>query len=149
MNRILEIKGNPVNPAILSKKNKNMEHEELTKKIIACAYKVHNTLGAGFLEKVYENSLFIELRKNNFEVYQQYPINVYYDEQLVGEFFADLLINNEIILELKAVENLQAIHEVQLVNYLKGTGLDIGLLINFGSSVEIKRKYRVYKNTKN
>jgi len=122
-----------------------MQHEELTKQIIACAYKVHNTLGAGFLEKVYENSLKIELQKSGFEVYQQYPINVYYSGQLVGEYYADLLVNNLIIIELKAVENLQPLYETQLVNYLKGTGLDIGLLINFGSSVEVKRKYRVYK----
>jgi len=126
-----------------------MQHEELTKDIIACAYRVHKILGAGFLEKVYENSLYIELQKSGFEVKQQYPINVFYEEQKVGEYFADLLVNNMIILELKAVENLALIHETQLVNYLKGTGLDIGLLINFGSSVEVKRKYRIYKYTKN
>lgn len=122
-----------------------MQHEELTKQIIACAYKVHNTLGAGFLEKVYENALKIELQNNGFEVYQQYPIDVYYEKQLVGEYYADMLVNYVVIIELKAVENLHPLHETQLVNYLKGTGLDIGLLINFGSSVEIKRKYRVYK----
>jgi len=122
-----------------------MQHEELTKQIIACAYKVHNTLGAGFLEKVYENALAIELRKNGFDVKQQYPIKVYYEDEIVGDYFADILVNNIIIIELKAVENLAPIHETQLVNYLNGTGLDIGLLINFGSSVTVKRKYRIYK----
>jgi len=125
-----------------------MQHEELTKQIIACAYKVHSTLGAGFLEKVYENSLAIELNKNGFDVKQQYPIKVYYEDEKVGDYFADILVNNTIILELKAVENLAPIHETQLVNYLKGTGLDIGLLINFGSSVIVKRKFKDYKNTK-
>ena len=126
-----------------------MKYQEQTQRIIACAFKVHQVLGAGFYEKVYENALYIELNNQGFEVHQQYPIKVYYEKTLVGEFYADLLINQQIILELKAVENLQPIHEVQLVNYLKGTGLDIGLLINFGSSVNIKRKYRIYQNTKN
>ncbi|MCC5943482.1 MAG: GxxExxY protein [Bernardetiaceae bacterium] len=125
-----------------------MLHEELTKKIIGAAYQVHNTLGAGFLEKVYENALRIELERSGFRVAQQYPINVFYKNELVGEFYADLYVNDTIILELKAVENLLPIHETQLVNYLNGTNTDIGLLINFGSSVVVKRKYRVYKNTK-
>ena len=119
-----------------------MEQEELTEAIIACAYKVHNVLGFGFLEKVYENSLKIELQKQGFEVDQQFPISVFYDETLVGDFFADLLINKSIILELKAVDNIGKPHEVQLVNYLKATNMEIGLLINFGRSVQIKRKYK-------
>ena len=119
-----------------------MEQEELTEAIIACAYKVHNVLGFGFLEKVYENSLKIELQKQGFEVDQQFPISVFYDETLVGDFFADLLINKSIILELKAVDNIGKPHEVQLVNYLKATNIEIGLLINFGRSVQIKRKYK-------
>ena len=125
-----------------------MEYEELTHEIIACAYKVHNTLGAGFLEKVYENALIIELGKAGLNVEQQFPIPVFYEKQKVGDYYADLLVENKIIIELKAVENMIKKHEVQLVNYLTGTGLDIGLLINFGSSVEIKRKYRVYKKSK-
>lgn len=124
-----------------------MQHEELTKKIISCAFKVHNTLGAGFLEKVYENALKIELKKEGFNVEQQYPIPVFYEKEQVGDYYADLLIDGIIIIELKAVENLAPIHETQLVNYLAGTGLDIGLLINFGSSVEVKRKYRIYKKS--
>ncbi len=122
-----------------------MEYQDLTKEIIAGAFAVHNGLGSGFLEKVYENSLFIELTERGFDVEQQVPINVFYKNIKVGDFVADLLVNKTIILELKAVENLHPIHEVQVVNYLTATGLDIGLLINFGSSVVVKRKYRVYK----
>ncbi|MBE9469021.1 MAG: GxxExxY protein [Bacteroidetes bacterium] len=125
-----------------------MEHRELTHEIIACAFKVHNTLRAGFLEKVYENALKIELTKAGFNVEQQYSIPVFYEEHQVGNYYADLFVNNEIIIELKAVENMIKKHEVQLVNYLAGTGLDVGLLINFGSSVEVKRKYRTYNKIK-
>jgi GxxExxY protein len=121
-----------------------MEYQDLTKEIIAGAFAVHNSLGSGFLEKVYENSLLIELRERGFDVEQQVPISVFYKNKLVGDYMADLLVNKTVILELKAVENLQVIHETQLVNYLTATGLDIGLLINFGSSAVVKRKYRVY-----
>ena len=121
-----------------------MEYQDLTKGIIAGAFAVHNSLGSGFLERVYENSLFIELTERGFDVEQQVPISVFYKERKVGDYVADLLVNKTIILELKAVENLHPIHETQLVNYLTATGLDIGLLINFGSSVVVKRKYRVY-----
>lgn len=124
-----------------------MLHEELTQKIIGAAYQVHKSLGAGFLEKVYENALYIELEKIGLKVAQQYPINVFYKGILVGEFYADLYVDDTIILEIKAVENLLSIHETQLVNYLSAANTDIGLLINFGSSVTIKRKFRVYKNT--
>ena len=119
--------------------------DKLTEKIIGCAYSVHNKLGSGFLEKVYENSLMIELKKNGLKAEQQYPIPVKYDEYLVGDYYADILVENEIVVEIKAVENLNKKHEAQVVNYLNGTGLEIGLLINFGESVEVKRKYRVYK----
>lgn len=125
-----------------------MQHADITQKIIACAYKVHNVLGAGFLEKVYANALKIELDKAGFQAIPSYPIQVFYEGNLVGDFIADFMVDGQIILELKAVENLAPFHEVQLVNYLKGTGIEIGLLINFGSSVEIKRKYRDYKYTK-
>ncbi len=118
---------------------------EMTGKVIKCAYKVHNTLGAGFLEKVYENALAIELRKNKFHVEKQYNIPVFYEAEQVGDYYADLFVNKELVIELKAVENIHPKHEVQLVNYLAGTGLDKGLLINFGSSVEVKKKFRVYK----
>lgn len=123
-----------------------MENEALTKIIIGGAFKVHNTLGAGFLEKVYENALYIELKKQRLKVEQQTPIHVYYAGEVVGEYYADLLVENRVIVELKAVRQLHREHEVQLVNYLTATGLDVGLLLNFGpSSVDVKRKYRQYK----
>ena len=121
-----------------------MIKDEMTGKIIKCAYKVHNTLGAGFLEKVYENAMAIELRKNGFDVKKQYNIPVFYEGEEVGDYYADLFVDNELIIELKAVENMTKKHEVQLVNYLAGTDSDIGLLINFGSSVVIKKKFRTY-----
>ena len=93
-----------------------MEKEALTRKIIKCAYKVHNTLGFGFLEKVYENALAIELRNEGFDIKTQFPITVYYQQEVVGEYFADILVNDNIVLELKAVTELAKIHEVQLVN---------------------------------
>lgn len=119
-----------------------MEHEDLTKLVIAGAFDVHKILGSGFLEKVYESALKYELTKLGLNVKQQYPINVRYQGHVVGEFFADLLIEDLIIVELKAVRSLTVDHEVQLVNYLSAIGIDIGLLINFGSSVQVKRKHR-------
>ena len=116
---------------------------ELTGKIIGLAMKVHTKLGFGFVESVYENSLAHELRKANVAVAQQVPIKVYYDGIVVGDFVADMVVNGEVIVELKAVQNLAKIHEVQLVNYLNGTGKETGLLLNFGSrSLEYKRKFR-------
>jgi len=121
-----------------------MEINELTELIIGCAYRVHKELGAGFLEKVYENALKIELDASGLDVNQQYPISVNYHGQVIGDFYADLIIEGIVIIELKAVQKLAKEHEVQLVNYLAATGIDNGLLINFGSSVEVKRKFRKY-----
>jgi GxxExxY protein len=123
-----------------------METDKLTKKIIGCVYTVHGQLGPCFLEKVYERALLIELKKAGLKVEAQVAINVIYDGVVIGDYFADILVENEIILELKAVQNLLKEHEIQLVHYLTATNKDIGLLINFGSkSAEIKRKYRIYK----
>jgi GxxExxY protein len=122
-----------------------MQDEALTKIIIGAAFTVHNSLGHGFLEKVYENSMRIELCKKGINVKQQEPVNVFYEGQPVGAYFADLLVEDRIIVELKANQALTREHEVQLVNYLVATGIDIGLLINFGSSVQVKRKYREYR----
>ena len=122
-----------------------MKEEALTETIIGCAFKVHNALGAGFLEKVYENALCIELTKQGLKAKQQAPIEVYYEGEVVGNYCADLLVEEKIIVELKAVQTMSKAHEVQLVNYLTATGIDIGLLLNFGPSVQIKRKYRQYK----
>jgi GxxExxY protein len=115
-------------------------HKELTNKIINCFYTVYNTLGFGFLEKVYENSLLIELRKQGIKAERQTPIRVYYTEQLVGEYFADIVVSDSIIVELKAAEYLIEEHELQLINYLKGTDKEIGLLLNFGKKPEFRRK---------
>lgn len=123
-----------------------MEDDALTKQIIGCAYKVHNTLGTGFLEKVYENALKFELEKAGLAVKQQERIEVYYEGQPVGEYYADLWVEDRVIIELKAVRNLDKIHEVQLVNYLSATGINTGLLLNFGRSVQVRRKFREYKS---
>jgi GxxExxY protein len=122
-----------------------MRDGTLTEKTIGCAFKVHNTLGAGFLEKVYENALRVELVKQGLEVKQQVPIKVCYESQVVGDYYADLWVENRVIVEVKAVHALAKEHEVQLVNYLTATGVDSGLLLNFGPSVQVKRKFREYK----
>jgi GxxExxY protein len=112
----------------------------ITEAVIGGAYKVSNTLGSGFLEKVYENALGIEVRKAGLEVVQQHPINVKYDGAIVGEFVADLLVQGEVLIELKAVKAMDEIHMAQCLNYLKATGLKVCLLINFGNpKVEVKR----------
>jgi len=120
----------------------------LTKAIIGCAYRVYNTLGAGFLESVYHQSLLIELRDAGLDVDSQVALDVFYRGEPVGCFLADIIVENTIILELKAVDKLAKVHEVQLVNYLAATGKPVGLLVNFGpSEVEIKRKVRELKQT--
>jgi len=120
-----------------------MQFEELTGKIIGLAFKVYNRMGFGFLEAVYENCMLIEFRKAGLRAESQKPITVYYDGEVVGEFEADILVENEIILELKSVRQLAKAHEVQLVNYLVATEKDVGLLLNFGEQkVEVKRKVR-------
>ena len=120
-----------------------MEYEDITHKIIGAAYRVYNQLGFGFLESVYKKAMIIELTKNNFKVEVEKPLKVYYDNQVVGDFYADLFVQDKIIVELKSIQNLSKEHEVQLVNYLNGLNKEIGLLINFGpSGVQVKRKYR-------
>jgi len=116
------------------------ELNRITEKIIGCAYRVANTLGAGFLEKVYENALAYELRKAELEVEQQKPIDVFYDNVVVGQYVTDLLVEREVILEVKTVRAFDDVHMAQCLNYLKATGLKICLLINFATSrIEIKR----------
>jgi len=117
-----------------------MKYADLTEEIIKAAYKVHNALGFGFLEKVYQNALMIELKRMGLKVTSEMPIKVYYRNEIVGEYIADIIVEDKVILELKAVKDLAEIHEVQLVNYLKATGIKVGLLINFGHSVQVKRK---------
>ena len=120
-----------------------MKNEELTRQTIGCAFKVFNQLGFGFLESIYKKAMIIELNKSDLKVEAEKPLKVYYDGQVVGDFFVDLLIEETVIIELKSVHRLAKEHEVQLVNYLNGLNKEIGLLINFGpSGVEVKRKYR-------
>jgi len=115
-------------------------HADVTDQIIACAYEVHNKLGFGFSEKVYENAMMIKLSQRKLAAIQQAPINVRFEDQLVGEYFADIFVDNKIIVELKAVSSLSKAHEAQLVNYLKATGIKVGLLLNFGEKLKIVRR---------
>ena len=115
-------------------------NNELTEMIIKAFYNVYNELGFGFLENVYQNALFFELKNNRLKVEAQKAITVYYQNQIIGNYKADLLVNDTIILELKAVDFLLEEHELQLINYLKATDIEIGLLLNFGKKPEIRRK---------
>jgi len=120
-----------------------MEYRELTEKIIGCAYRVYNRMGFGFLESVYEKCMLIELKRAGLNPDSQKPITVYYDDEIVGDFVADIIVDDTIILELKSVRRVVRAHEVQLVNYLVATGKPIGLLLNFGErKVEVKRKIK-------
>ena|SRR3990172_13193673 len=116
-------------------------YDDLTAQVISSAFEVHNTLGSGFLEKVYENALLVELREKGLKAESQKPVTVLYKDRNVGEYFADIIVGDKVVLELKAIEKIDDIHEIQLKNYLKATGIEVGLLINFGKSVEVKRKY--------
>ena len=120
------------------------KHVELTREIIGSFYDVYNQLGYGFLEKVYENALFLELCKKGLKVEPQKPIQVYYHQQVIGEYFADLVVDSKVIVEIKAVKTLAQQHEAQLLNYLKATTYEVGLLLNFGPQAQRKRK--VYNN---
>ena len=120
--------------------NKDIIFKDLSYEIMAAAYEVHNTLGSGFLEKVYENALLIELQTRGLNVAAQKELDVFYRNQRVGLYVTDIVVNNEVVLELKATEFLQKAHEAQLLNYLKCTGCRLGILINFGKErVESKR----------
>jgi GxxExxY protein len=115
-------------------------HQEKTEEIIKAFYKVYNTLGFGFLEKVYHNAMLIELGKSGFELKSQYPIKVHYEGKMIGDYYADIIVDDLVVLELKAAEALCEEHEFQLVNYLKATEIEIGLLLNFGKKPQFKRK---------
>jgi GxxExxY protein len=127
--------------------NSNLVHGDVTDEIIKQYYHVYNTLGYGFLEKVYENALRVSLSKNGLEVKQQWPIQVCFEQEPVGDYFADLLIGNRVIVEVKVADAISPKHEAQLVNYLKATGIQVGLLLNFGPKAEFKRK--IFTNTLN
>ncbi len=128
----------------------NLKHSDVTELIIKAFYKVYNTLGFGFLEKVYENSMLIELKNLGLDCSRQKAINVFYNNLVVGEYFADIIVNDVVIVELKAAESLCEEHEIQLVNYLKATDIEVGLLLNFGKKPEVRRRVLTveYKNHK-
>ncbi|MDA8100657.1 MAG: GxxExxY protein [Nitrospiraceae bacterium] len=116
-----------------------MRHDDITNKIIEAYFTVYNTLGYGFLEKVYENALMIEMKKLGLQAESQVPIQVKYDRSIIGEYFADILVDNRVIVEIKAARAICAEHEAQLLNYLKATSLEVGLILNFGPKAELKR----------
>lgn len=122
-----------------------LSQNEITEKIIGSAYAVSNTLGSGFLEKVYENALYIEVRKSGLNVIKQHALQVFYDDEVVGDYFADLFVENEVVVELKTVNIITEIHQAQLMNYLIACNKRCGLIINFGKPrVEIKRMVNGY-----
>jgi len=120
--------------------DKDLLHSDLTDKIIAAAYDVHNQLGFGFSEKVYENAMVIKLTSKGLRTAQQTSINVFFEGKLVGEYFTDILVEDTVIVELKAVAELAKAHEAQLIHYLKATGKRVGLLINFGEKLKVVRR---------
>jgi len=118
----------------------DFKHKELTEKIINIFYRVYNKLGYGFLEKVYENAMMIELKREGILTVSQSPIKVFYDGEVIGEYYADILVDNKVIVEIKASKRLVEENEAQLLNYLKATDIEVGLLLNFGPKPEVKRK---------
>jgi len=120
--------------------NNNYLHSDLSDKILKAFYKVYNTLGYGFLEKVYENAMMIELKKMGIVCRQQQHIDVFYENEKVGDYFADIVVEDKIIIELKAAESIVDEHEAQLVNYLRATDMEVGLLLNFGKTPQHKRR---------
>ena len=120
-----------------------MKHKNITEEIIRVFYKVYNTLGYDFLEKVYENAMMIEFRKRNIKAVSQAPIKVLYESDIVGEYFSDILVDEKVIVEIKASKNLIPDNEAQLLNYLKATDIEVGLLLNFGPKPEVRRKFLI------
>ncbi|MDP2188226.1 MAG: GxxExxY protein [Sphingobacteriaceae bacterium] len=115
-------------------------HSETTDLILKAYFSVYNTLGYGFLEKVYENALLIELKSMGLKAQRQVPIKVFYQEQLVGDYYADIIVEDQVIIELKAAEAHCEEHEYQIINYLKATNIEVGLLLNFGKKPQFSRK---------
>ena len=118
----------------------DIKFKDITEKIIEIFYKVYNKLGYGFLEKVYENAMMIEFKKEGIPAVPQSAIKVFYEGEVIGEYFADILIDNKVIVEIKAAKGLAVENEAQLLNYLKATNIEVGLLLNFGPKPEVKRK---------
>ena len=124
----------------------NFKHKELTEKIINIFYRVYNKLGYGFLEKVYENAMMIEFKREGILAVSQSPIKVFYEGEVIGEYYADILVDNKVMVEIKAAKQLVEENEAQLLNYLKATDIEVGLLLNFGPKPEVKRK--AFDNTR-
>ncbi len=118
----------------------DLKHKDITEKVIKAFYEVYNTLGYGFLEKVYENAMMIELKERGIPSVSQSKINVIYKDEMAGEYYTDILVDDKVIVEIKASKSLSADHEAQLLNYLKATQIEVGLLLNFGPKLEMKRK---------
>jgi GxxExxY protein len=133
-------------PQLFPHRPDNFKHSELTEIIIKAFYKVYNTLGYGFLEKVYERALECELSSYSLQIQRQQPINVFYYGIIVGKYFSDLIVEDVVIIEIKAAESLSHKHECQLINYLKATDKEVGLLLNFGSVPTFKRKVFLNEN---
>ena len=121
-------------------RNEDYKYSDITSKVMKAFFKVYNSLGFGFLERVYENAMFIELNNMGLNVEKQKRLVVYYENQQIGNYFADFLIEEKVIIELKAVERLVEEHELQIINYLRATDLEVGLILNFGKKPEFKRK---------
>ena len=123
-----------------------MDVELLIKTVMECSKNIRKHLGPGYLESVYKNAMLVELKKHHLSYEVEKPISVFYEDVLVGDFKADIVVEGVLILELKAVQSLHLAHEIQLVNYLTATGVDDGILINFGSEeLQFKRKFRIYR----
>ena len=118
----------------------DIKYKELTDKIIKIFYRVYNKLGYGFLETIYENAMMIEFKRESIPAVSQSAIKVFYEDEIIGEYFADILVDDKVIVEIKAAKNLVVENEAQLLNYLKATNIEVGLLLNFGPKPEVKRK---------
>jgi len=118
----------------------DIKYKELTDKIIKIFYRVYNKLGYGFLERIYENAMMIEFKRESIPAVSQSAIKVFYEDEIIGEYFADILVDDKVIVEIKAAKNLVVENEAQLLNYLKATNIEVGLLLNFGPKPEVKRK---------
>ena len=128
------------NGTLMNADYQDFKHKELTDKIINIFYRVYNKLGYGFLEKVYENAMIIELEKEGILAVSQSAISVSYEGKIIGEYYADILVDNKVIVEIKAIRHLVEDNEAQLLNYLKATNMEVGLLLNFGPKPDFKRK---------
>lgn len=123
-----------------------MKHEEITKVVIGCAFEVANELGAGFLESVYEKALLLALKQKGISATAQHPVKVMFRNECVGDFYADLFVGEKVIVEMKAVKAIAPEHQAQIINYLNATGIEVGLLINFGSQ---KLEYKRFTRSQN